>query len=325
MTLQKIAKEANVSVSTVSKALGGSREISAETAERIRQIAVKHGYFENKRKLKKEYKKDGRFNVAIFCPEIISIHYSCYVSCLCEKIEKLGGKGFVYITDFDKEKELETAKELICDTGMSAVISFSGVDYGEGFPLPVLKLVPSNQYDCVYFELYQGIYVALKYLKETGHKKIGYMGEQLTESKRDHFKKAVKELDLPFCEEYIYTSNLRFEEAGRDGASRLLKDLPDAVLCAYDEIAIGAISEFGKNGISVPDDISVIGINDIPFSSYAQTPLTTIRADIEEMCSIGIKLLKNKLDDPDYRLVQGISVKCELVLRETHKEVKEDV
>ncbi|MBQ4110724.1 MAG: LacI family DNA-binding transcriptional regulator [Clostridia bacterium] len=322
MTLTRIAKEAGVSVSTVSKALNESKEISSKTSEKIKKIALKQGYFDKKRKLKKEYNKSDNFKVAVFCPEIISVYYSSVVTCLCKKLEEAGGKGFVHITNFNSEKELRSIEQLTCDLGMSAVISFDNTDYGKDFNLPVLKLCPSNKYDNVYSDISQGIDSAVLFLKNSGHKRIGYIGEELTATKFNYLKNALKNHELEINPDYFYKSSARFEEAGRQGANYLAKNLPDAIICAYDEIAIGAIAEFKKLGIRVPEDISVIGINDIPFSPYATTPLTSLRSDIEELCSIGIRLLKNKVDNPGYNVVQSIAIKYKLILRETHKEIK---
>ena len=103
-THKKIAQLAGVSLSTVSKALSGSAEISEATREKIIKIAEETGYFKKKSQRKLEYSKHRAVNIALICPEIISIHYSTTLTTIKNEIEKRGGNTFIYTSDFDPEK-----------------------------------------------------------------------------------------------------------------------------------------------------------------------------------------------------------------------------
>lgn len=104
MTYKKIARLANVSTSTVSKALNGSREISDELRKSIIKIATDEGYFAKKGKRKVEYARDGAITVAVVCPEIISVAYAGEINAIKRELESRGAFLSVYIYDFDKEK-----------------------------------------------------------------------------------------------------------------------------------------------------------------------------------------------------------------------------
>ena len=103
-----------------------------------------------------------------------------------------------------------------------------------------------------------------------------------------------------------------------------LDERPTALLAAYDEVALGAIHTFTRSGIRVPEDISIIGINDIPSASYASVPLTTIRTYAAEINSLGVKLLLDRIKDPERHIPQQVLVRCELIIRDTTARINTD-
>ena len=139
-----------------------------------------------------------------------------------------------------------------------------------------------------------------------------------------HFNSAAIHLKIPIDPSHIFVSDKRFEQIGQEAADYYMKlsDRPTALICAYDEVALGAISTFNTNGISVPGDISIIGINDIPAASYAAVPLTTIRSYTEEIIRMGVELLMDKISSPENHITQKILVRCELIVRSTTAKVK---
>lgn len=120
-------------------------------------------------------------------------------------------------------------------------------------------------------------------------------------------------------EEDFFIAAGRFEQAGYAAAKEALGrgDRPTAFIAAYDEVAFGAIRAFAESGLRVPEDLSIIGINDVPTASFAPAALTTIHAYVEEACGQAVDILLRKTADPDYRMVQRILVQCRLIPRET--------
>ena len=167
--------------------------------------------------------------------------------------------------------------------------------------------------------MYSGILFALEHLVHLGHRHIGFIGEKNTISKQEMFKRAMKQLELPCRAEDLFCSGKRFEEIGYEGASYFLrqKDPPTAYLTAYDEVALGAIHTFQSHGVRIPEDVSIIGINDIPSASYASIPLTTIRTSRGEMLELAVEALLNKIHSPDNLPLQQTAVKYDLIVRET--------
>lgn len=300
MTYKKIAELANVSLSTVSKALSGSKEVSEELTEKIRKIALETGYFKEKNKRKIEYKKVKTTTVAIICPEIISIHYSKMITSIKNEVEKRGGLICVYIYDFDYEKLSRIIASLSLSKEIDGIITFSRGSF-EVFPnIPVVCVSESGESgecDTLYND-WESIFVSVaEYLKELGHRKIGFVGETNTVPKEKAFLSAMKACGLYADKKSIYNISERFEKIGELAAEKIVKDNEgfSAFITAYDEVGIGLIHGLAKYNIRVPEDISVVGINDIPYSGYSSPPLTTVRISFEEQCSNAVKILYDKI------------------------------
>ena len=282
MTHKIIAELAHVSVSTVSKALSGSAEVSKEVADEIRRIALEVGYFEEKNKRSKNYRKNTSLNIAIIVPEIISITYSSMVALIKRVVEKRDGIVSVYVFDFDVEK-LDSIMEMIMVKGFAdGVITFHSPTSMTKPSIPVLCIgkTRNEYYDTIIGDSIGSMTDVIEYLKGMGHTKIGYAGELKTSIKQDVYKKVMKEIFGEY-EEYSYVSKERFGDAGKDAARMYLEadNRPTAVICAYDEIAIAFMNELNINGLRVPGDVSVIGMNNIPACEYCAPKLTTVSSN----------------------------------------------
>ncbi len=321
MTHKKIAALANVSISTVSKALSGSKDISSELAEKIQRIAIETGYFKEKNKRKLYSAKDKAPVIAVFCPEIISIHYSETVSSIKNKVEELGGYPAVYIYDFDDDKLQDIAQRLILKNAADGIIVLSSTPLKIQSNIPVVYCgspIKNAGFDIIYSDNQGILNDAVSHLKKLGHKNIGFVGESLTLSRYKAFEQALKKYELPLNPEFVYINKERFEERGFAAVKSMLlqKELPTALIAAYDEIALAIIHELSKNGIRVPDDISVVGINDIPSAAYAQVPLTTVKTFSEEKYNILIDTLFEKIYTESTAIKQFL-IPHELIVRES--------
>lgn len=326
MTHKKIAELANVSVSTVSKALSGSKEVSGELTEKIRKIALETGYFKEKNKKKIEYMKNKPTLIAVVCPEIISIYYSDMITSIKSEVEKMGGLVAVYIYDFSDEKLERIMNTLSVSKEIDGIITFSDANFSVHPNIPVVG-INENQLswcDTIYSDTKSIFETVILHLKSLNHTKIAFVGEKNTISKEDAFLHAMKKYGLYADEKSIYNISERFEKIGERAAEKIVEDkIPfTAYVTAYDEVAIGLIYGLSKHNISVPEDVSVVGINDIPHSAYMTPPLTTVRIDFSEQCSFAVKVLYDKIlyNDSD---VKRIRVNHKLVIRFSTDECKD--
>ena len=124
----------------------------------------------------------------------------------------------------------------------------------------------------------------------------------------------------------IVVCTQRFENAGKLGVQQLLDNNTDAtaIFCAYDYIALGAIKQLIDKGYSVPEDFSVIGIDNINVSKYISRSLTTIDSHTEEQCRIICELMKKKLENKFSQNKSNIHIKSDLIIRDTVCKRKEE-
>lgn len=319
MTHREIAKLANVSVSTVSKALSDSKEVNSETAEKIKRIALEVGYFKEKSKRKIEYKKGKHPVIAVLCPEIISIAYSIMVTWIKEFVEQRGGRISVYIYDFSDDKMSRGIDSIILSDEADGMVVIGGKINGmPDLPMVYIGETEDDRFDRVFNDSDAVMNTAVEYLTKLGHRKIGYVGEMLTLDQLTEFRAALEKYNVPFCSDWCYIIHKRFEEIGYEAAENFAAqdNRPTALVCAYDEVALAMVYRLEKLGISVPADVSVIGKNDIPFAAYSAKPLTTIRLNYEKKCRICVDMLFDRIYGND-GAARNIEIKHELVVRET--------
>lgn len=322
MNLRELARLTGVSVSTVSKAFNDADDVSEKTKEYIFETAKKYGCF-GKYYKEKYYKKI----IAIICPELRSYYYTSFIDRLKALIEKNDGIVLISTDDFNSRKQAELIEYYASFLHVDGIFvhGYKG-SAKQGYETPIIALSSSKDpsINTVYCDLEQPIQQAIFHLQDLNHRKIAFIGEDLTTGKEDHYHHAMKQYGLDIPEAYTFRSQYRFERAGEDGAEHLMKlaNPPTAILCAYDYIAYGAISYLTRNGYHVPNDISIIGMDNNDSSRHMDPPLTSIDSGYDEICQIAWDLMCKKFDDKQYKMRQKIIVSGELILRETTGPIK---
>ncbi len=312
MTMQQLAKLAGVSVSTVSKAFKDAGDVGLDTKEKIFALAKEYGCYG------KFYKSKFHKKIyAIIFPEIESAYYNDYVRRLQNIIEQNDGIAIISTDNFDKVKQAELIEYYASFLNVDGIFIISlQTELKKGYDTPVVSLMSSrSKDDSINTDIHRAMSDAVELLTKNGHKNIAFLGESLTRSKARMFCDICR---LPYECDNVIVSEFRFQEAGQDGAKRLLdkKTKYTAIICAYDNIAYGAINYLKSCGISVPDDISVIGIDNINFSQYAETPLTTIDYNAEAICKSAWELMTKKVKNKYYKN-KNVIYPARLVLRDS--------
>lgn len=320
MTMRELALLANVSVSTVSKAFGGAKDVNDDTKKRIFDIARQTGCYN------KFYKgKYPKKIIAVICHEIISDYYAEVVDRLRIQIEQSGNIVLIATDDFSKDKQEELIDYFCSYLRVDGVVVLDlSVELKKSYDTPIVAVLgkATKNVDSVNTDLNAAMYDAVSLLLNYGHEKIAFIGETLTASKASCFTEAMKKCS--HNDFTVITSDKRFEEAGKDGVYRLLKQRNDctALICAYDNIAIGAIKQLHDMGFNVPNDVSVIGIDNITVGKYTNTPLTTIGVDLSQICDVACELLQKKLKNPYYKSIDRAVIQSRLIVRESIKKIK---
>lgn len=198
------------------------------------------------------------------------------------------------------------------------VFNFKG-NLNKSYTTPIVLLFPESEspFNTVKLNFESAVSEAIKLLTDYGHKKISFIGEKLTKHKTELYEKAMKNIGNSNIN--VIESEYRFEEAGEDGVRQLLASNNGctALICAYDNIAFGAIKELKKAGLRIPDDISVIGMDNINTGKYAETSLTTIDSNPEEVCAAAWGILKEKIKNPYFQSQKNIVIDSKLIIRES--------
>jgi LacI family transcriptional regulator len=187
--------------------------------------------------------------------------------------------------------------------------------------------IPDLDVDRVLVDNFQGGYEATKYLLYLGHRRIGCITgpSDITPSAEriKGYKQALADADIPLDEDLIVKSNFQFE-GGKVAMSQLLAldPQPTAVFICNDAMAIGAMGIAQSSGLHVPQDISIVGFDDIVQASASWPPLTTIAQPIEEMATITTNLLIQNIMGSHAPEKKRIVLKTELVIRGSSEEYK---
>ncbi len=315
MTMRELARLASVSVSTVSKAFGGAEDVSEETREHVFAIARQYGCFGkfSKNRFPKQV-------IAIVCPELSGDYYNLFVERLQRFIENNGGISVVSAYHFDYGKQEELIDYYASYLNVDGILVFSLHNpLKRGYDVPIVSLFSAKDptVDQINVDLKAPMEDAIRTLYELGHRSVAFFGERLTPSKENLFREA--------CARYrdirvrVLTSDERFEGAGEACADELLSEKTDvtALICAYDNIAIGAIRELKRRGFGVPEDFSVIGIDNINVSGYMETSLASIDTDPDEICRLAWELICRKQENKYYRNNREITVEGRFIPRES--------
>jgi LacI family transcriptional regulator len=301
ITIKDIARLANVSQSTVSKALNDRPDIGAETKKRIQDIALKHSFTPSA--FGKGLKSRITRNIGlIFCREPQPLSINPFYSRVLEGIEaETAVNGYSLILHIIAEAGQNELPRMIREQQVDAVIlagifQRSFVDLIRKNGLPMILLDPKNTAeDChqILIDNEQGAFLITQYLLQKGHRRIGFVSGDL---ERQSFKlrylgylKAMNQHGIDPEPGLVRSGGL---ENGYDHVRSLLAaDRPTAVFFANDINAIYGLKAILEAGLKIPDDISIVGFDDIELARHASPPLTTVRVYKEELGSLAVRNL----------------------------------
>ena len=201
---------------------------------------------------------------------------------------------------------------------LDVLSSFSSV------PMVVMDWGPNTDTDIIEDNSFTGGYLATKHLIDCGHKAIGLIAGELDKTtartRYEGFMKAMNEANLPIHENWIMEGFFEPEDGYECMNKILVQDnLPTAVFCCNDVMALGAISAITEKGLRVPDDISIIGYDNIHSSRFYAPPLTTIHQSKSRLGAQAVNLLFERIANKDNENHEKhrIAIHPELVLRKS--------
>jgi len=331
-SIKEIAREANVSPSTVSKALNKRKDVSESTRQKIIKIAESHNFVPNA--LGKNLKNQKTENVGvIFCRESQPLSGNPFYSRVLEGIEaELAINNFNLVLHLLPNDYKGTLPKMLREGQVEGVI-LAGVmrpDFIERLRELDIKVVlvdpkiTIGDLSQVLIDNEHGAFQAVQHLIRSGHRRIGFISGDLERmsfiQRFKGYKKALLYNKITFEEELVQTGGL---EQGYQHMENLLrlKDIPTAIFAANDINALYAYKAIKDNGLNIPEDISLVGFDDIEMSKISSPPLSTIRVYKEEMGSIAVRILLEALNTEKYKPVTTL-VPTRLVERESVYRIK---
>jgi LacI family transcriptional regulator len=326
MNMSAIALRAGVSRATVSRVLSGSPLVTEKTAKRIRKILEKVDFVPNRVATTLRNGRSKTYGLVI--PDIRNPFYAEFLAEFEDLLVETDHE--VMLTNVHSDsKMVKSVRRMLMRQVDGAVFMGSEFDTQAIEPL-FLRKVPlvtvdrrSVQAGCsdVAIDFEGGYRQAVEYLRTLGHRRLGYIGG--TEGLRTSsvrlaaFKIALEKGGLRFYPNLVRTGDYRVA-GGEQAVVSLMKETsrPTALLTANDLTAFGAIRGLHGMGFSVPNDLSLVGLDDVLLADVLQPPLTTIRIPRRRMAEACVRALEHTREDIE-RVGSRFSVPTELIVRES--------
>ncbi len=302
-SIKDVAKEAGVSIATVSRVLNDIDVVNEDTKKKVLEAIDKLGYRPNivARSLKTQ--KTG--TIGIIIPDISSQFYPEIVRG-AEDVANIYDCNIILCnTDLDPQKEMEylnILREKMVDgvLYMSNSLERNTLALLKKLQMPAVLVETTDieeSFPSVTIDNEEAAFEAVEYLIKKGRRKIAYIGihEDMINAAAKRFtgyKKALLKHNIPFDEDLVYFRGLK-AATGYDGMKEILKkgSMPDSLFCASDEIAMGAINALRDEEILVPEEVDVIGFDDSYFAALFYPRLTSVAQPTYDMGSVAMRLL----------------------------------
>lgn len=326
VNITQIAKLANVHPSTVSRALNGSPLVKQETREWIEQIAKENGYIPDA--VAKSLSMGQTLTLGVIVPEISNPFYAHIVDEIETTVGKKGYSVIIAGAGFDPGLEHKAIRTMI-GKRVDALVMCAPSPETEQELLSVSRRLPvvlcdtcreESQIDNVYVDERAGIKQAVQYLKRQGYQKVGFLADAVTKRRVDIFLEAMRDCDMPVEERYLYRGTETAVLSGYHGLRSMAEQhhLPDAVCTARDNVAIGAMRAAIEMGIDIPNQLGLIGYDDISVANFLYRKLSTIQQPADEIGRNISTILMSKLArDNESTSVISVRLIPKLVVRES--------
>ncbi|RCX18225.1 LacI family transcriptional regulator [Fontibacillus phaseoli] len=307
--IRDIAKSAGVSVSTVSKVINNYPNVSAKTKERVMRVVQEEQFVPNS--TARGLVKGSTQTLGLFLTTGLSHPFFVQLLAGLEGPLKESGYDLIYLAQIDWNPDYSLVRH--CRSrNVDGVLIFGFQRNDLNFKEMLQSEIPTVFIDLDLLGVRAGyitsdnmdsIKQSVHYLTGLKHRKIafvaGYLDSYVGKLRFEGYRQGIQEADLPYRSEYIY-----FGDFTRDSGYLAMKQFlqspepPTAVICSSDMSAAGVMEAVAESGLSVPEDVSVIGFDDIEISRYMQPPLTTVRQDFKTIGRQAIQQLDQMIRTP---------------------------
>ena len=327
VTIKDISKKCGVSPATVSKALNGYGDISAETVELVKRTAREMNYLPNA--AARQLKTNSSHNIGVlFVDDTMSGLTHDYFSTILNSVkEEAEHKGYdiTFLCQNLGERKLsflEHCRYRKCDGVVVACVNFESDVVLELIRSEVPVITIDYSYDNVSSVLSdnaEGAYELTSYLIRCGHRKIAFIHGQLTTVTKKRllgFHRALEENGISIPDTYVAEGKFHDPIYGREITKQLLEleDPPTVIMFPDDYTYLGGMAEFEKRNMNIPEDISVVGYDGINLSQVLRPKLTTWYQDAENIGRMSVKKLIEIIENKEISETEQIKVSGRLLI-----------
>ena len=307
-TIKDIASIAGVSISTVSRVLNFDESLNVSDSTRQKKLKIADELEYTSSSKKKKSKKNNK-NIGILCwcnyEEELADPYYLSIRLV---VERICSERCINLVKLDENIDLKLVKEL---SGILVIGNYY-TDMVEKMSNDNDNIVyvdyspDESKYDSVVIDKKKATFDLLNYIYEIGHRRIGLIGGK--DLNENYENMMIDERDIEYqyfmkCKgiynpKYIYTASRFNFKSGYELTKEMLKEKerPTAVFVENDTMAIGAYKAIAEEGLTIPDDISIVGFNDQPSAKYMVPSLTTVKLSTEYLASAAIDLVLENID-----------------------------
>jgi LacI family transcriptional regulator len=339
VTISQVAKEAGVSSQTVSRVVNNRQEITPETRRHVQEVIKRLGYQPNAIARSLIQRRSHTLGVVTsgleyFGPSHLLIGVE-------QGANQAGLSILLNLVHQPETKEIGSIVNSLLSRQVEGII-WAVPEIGDnrswfrenlpqlGIPVVFLSTKPRENLNVVEIDNRHGAYIATQHLLERGYQKIGHIAGPLTwwaaSERRRGWQDALGEAGVPFGDDQVVEGNWS-AESGERGLQELLAKFPDveAVFACNDQMALGLMRAARSLGKRIPQDLAVVGFDDIPESAFYYPPLTTIRQSLYELGHVAVQTFM-KLRTGDHRdesilAAQTVMLQPQLVLRKSTERI----
>ncbi len=295
VSIKDVAREAGVSTATVSRVVNRQPKTSEAAIEAVNLAIKKLGY-------RVSTNKQSRQVIGAVVSDIAEPFFGEILKGVETVARKNNKQMLVYSSDYNAKAEQAAIEQVIRHCDFAVVHSkwlkdAELIDYARQLPGMVLinRYIKCISHCCIALDNCHGGYIATQFLLNKGHRYIGYLcsDQNIDDSinRLKGHKNALREAAVPFDDHYLVSCHPT-NEGGRQGACNLLaKKLPLTAIVTYNDVmSAGVLSALAENGLKCPDDISVVGFDDLAIARYLTPSLSTVRYPVAVMAEQAARL-----------------------------------
>lgn len=334
VTIKDVAREAGVSIATVSKVINRKPTISEATRQHVCQVMERLNYQPNSQARNfVRQKTDTIVFLAVTESHSAFDNPSMFdILCGAQNVTREKNYHFSFTAYPDKESACQETEKIIGRKAADGLIvhgsatsrQLAGLLEKTGFPHIIIGRPPFSTSACwIDVNNHVSGEIAGKYLYRCGYSRISFIGGPAADEISRHRLKGflsfmqLQRLSVP-------DSFIKYGSYSKNSGFQMMEDLlrsscmPDSVICENNQVALGAVSAIKKHGLSIPDDIGVITFNDYPLSRLTEPPLTVVDIDVNEMGRQAAALLIKKIKNPDLHIQSFVNLQS-LIVRSSLK------